>query len=156
MKLDKIKSILDNSNHCPSKWELDNIIWIERLSDPKILIKFLERINFLNSLDIKSKSEKLELNILIELLKDMDEDECLRLLEVNEDKEKHNFIENLARNSAIEILTSNKLSIDTMATTCKLNPTDFILCAKRTQEIINSVRELVIKGESLASDIPGE
>jgi len=155
MKLEKIKSILNNSTIHHSKWELDNIVWVERLSNPIVLFKFLERIDFLNSLNIKSKSEEVELKILLELLEDVDEDKCINLLTVSEDDEKHNFIENLARVSAIEILTSNKLTTDTLTTSCKLNPNDFVLCAKRTQEIINSVREIVIKGENSASNIPG-
>lgn len=155
MKLEKIKSILDNSTIHHNKWELNNIVWVERLSNPIVLAKFLERIDFLNSLNIKSKSEEVELKILLELLEDVDEDKCINLLTVSEDDEKHNFIENLARVSAVEILTSNKLTTDTLSISCKLSPNDFILCAKRTQEIINSVREIVIKGENLASYIPG-
>ena len=38
---------------------------------------------------------------------------------------------------------------------CKLSPNDFILAAKRSQDIINSIRELVIQGETLSDDVAG-
>jgi hypothetical protein len=42
-----------------------------------------------------------------------------------------------------------------MNTACKLSPNDFILCAKRTQDLINAIQGLVIKGETLSSDVAG-
>jgi hypothetical protein len=38
---------------------------------------------------------------------------------------------------------------------CKLSPSDFIITAKRTQDLINSIHELVIQGETLSSDVAG-
>jgi hypothetical protein len=64
------------------------------------------------------------------------------------------IIERLARVSAIEILADNKLSFCTMETTCKLGHNDFILCATRAQELINTVQGMMIKSESLSEDIP--
>jgi hypothetical protein len=85
----------------------------------------------------------------------MDIDECSELLNLNEDASKESFIENLARTSAIEVLTNEKLSFETMTTACKLSPNDFILCAKRTQDLINAIHGLVIKGETLSNDVAG-
>lgn len=155
MKIEDIKKLLSISHECPSKWELDNITWANRHNDSKILLEFLRRIDFLNSLELRSFSQDTELARLLELLEDINQHDAIRLLSKNEEQEKNIFLENLARTSAIEVLTMNKLSFETMETSCKLSPNDFIICAKRTQEIINSVRELVIKGESLSSDIPG-
>lgn len=155
MKIEDIKELLSSSHDSPSKWELDTIIWSDRRSDSKVMLQFLRRIDHLHSLASRSYSQDIELSRLIELLDDMNKEDALEVLSKNEEQEKDTFLENLARTSAIEVLTTNKLSLETMTINCKLNPNDFIMCAKRTQEIINSVRELVIKGESLSSDIPG-
>jgi len=66
-----------------------------------------------------------------------------------------NFIEALARQSALEVLTNGRVGFDTMTITCKLSPTDFILTAKRTQDLISAIQELVIQGETLSNDVAG-
>ena len=92
---------------------------------------------------------------LLELLEDLEEEDCLELINQSEEDAKNLFIENLARTSAIEILTGGKIDFDTMNTACKLSPNDFILCAKRTQDLINAVQGLVVKGETLSMDVAG-
>jgi hypothetical protein len=95
------------------------------------------------------------LGYLLELLEDLEEEDCLELINQSEEDAKNLFIENLARTSAIEILTGGKIDFDTMNTACKLSPNDFILCAKRTQDLINAIHGLVIKGETLSKDVAG-
>ena len=85
----------------------------------------------------------------------MDQIDCERLLSNDDDLAQQNFIENLARRSALEVLTCDKVTFETMNIMCKLAPEDFILTSKRTQDIINSVHELVIQGETLSRDIAG-
>jgi hypothetical protein len=110
----------------------------------------------LQSLKTKaSANEKQELEYLVELLDDLNEDECLELVNKSEEESKNSFIEDLARTSAIEVLTNEKISFETMNTSCKLSPNDFILCAKRTQDLINAIHKLVIKGETLSQDVAG-
>jgi hypothetical protein len=156
MKPEQIKKVLSDIKTCPSKWELDNIIWADRTTNPTVLTKFLYRIEWLMSLpDTLTPNEKLELEILTELLADIDETECANLLNQSEEESKDTFIENLARSSAIEVLTNGKMSFESMTTACKLSPNDFILCAKRTQDIINAIHGLVIKGETLSNDVAG-
>lgn len=155
MKPEKIKKILTYVSNCPSKWELDNIVWHDRGTDPKTLTSFLERIDHLRSKKDASSDEKLELEYLLDLLDDMEEEDCLELLDSNEDTSKDVFIERLARNSAIQVLTNGKMDFETMTMACKLSPNDFILCAKRTQDIINAIHGLVIKGETLSQDVAG-
>jgi hypothetical protein len=92
---------------------------------------------------------------LLELLADLEEEDCLELIDRTEEDAKNSFIENLARTSAIEILTGGKINFETMNTACKLSPNDFILCAKRTQDLINAVQGLVVKGETLSMDVAG-
>ena len=107
------------------------------------------------TLPIAIAEEKQELGYLVELLEELDEEECLELLDKTEEDHKTSFIEDLARTSAIEILTGGKISYESMNTACKLSPTDFILCAKRTQDLINAIQGLVIKGETLSMDVAG-
>lgn len=155
MKIEHIENILSNTTTGLTKWELDTIIYFDRTTNPETLIKFLSRIKFLsNSTDLE-KSESEELTHLLNLLEDLDEDECDELLNRSEEDSKDAFIESLARTSAIEVLTSGRLSYETMHTACKLSPNDFILCAKRTQDLINAIQGLVIKGETLSKDVAG-
>ena len=156
MKLENLDNLLESINECPSKWELDNIIWGERTSNPKVLVEFLKRIDTLRAdADLRSKAELKELEILVELLEDLDESEARSLLNRDDDESKEAYIEDLARISAIEVLSLNRLTFETMTTTCKLSPNDFILCAKRTQDLINAIQGLVIKGETLSRDVSG-
>lgn len=138
----------------PSKWELDNITWNDRASNPNTLVKFLQRITELE-LNHSSTSEAKELEILKELAEELNQEECEALLSNNEEAAKHIFTENLAREGALQTLCNNKISIETMSNMCKLSPEDFILTAKRSQDLINSIRELVIQGETLSNDVAG-
>ena len=156
MKLTQIKNVLPKIVAGPSKWELDSIIYYDRTSNLLTLAKFLTRIQDLQTLKTKATAEeKQELGYLVELLEELDEEECLELLDKTEEDHKTSFIEDLARTSAIEILTGGKISYESMNTACKLSPTDFILCAKRTQDLINAIQGLVIKGETLSMDVAG-
>jgi hypothetical protein len=138
-----------------SRWELDNITWHDRASNPETLISFLERIQFLENIEGRSSKEERELDSLIDLANDLDEEECVQLLSNDDEIVQQTFIENLARTSALEVLTNDRISFETMNTMCKLSPSDFIITAKRTQDLINSIHELVIQGETLSSDVAG-
>jgi hypothetical protein len=150
-----IDSILSNARIGLSRWELDNIIWNDRTSNPKTLYNFLSRIQELSKKSDPTELEKDELEILQELAEDLNEQTCTELLSNDDDVVQQLFIERLARQSAIEVLTAGRVSFETMNTTCKLSPNDFILTAKRTQDLINSIRELVIQGETLSNDVAG-
>ena len=156
MKTTQIKNILSKLVDSPSKWELDSIIYHDRTSNAKTLAKFLKRIQDLQALKTKATAgEQQELEYLLALLDDLDADECLELADQTDEDDKTAFIEDLARTSAIEILTSGRIGFETMNTACKLSPNDFILCAKRTQDLINAVQGLVVKGETLSMDVAG-
>ena len=150
-----IDYLLEVANKGPSKWELDTIIWHDRTTDPKCLVEFLTKIKSLEQKTDKTDFEQKEYDILVELANDLNEEECLELLSDNDEIVQQNFIESLARVSALEVLTRDKVSLETMSLMCKLNPSDFILTSKRTQDIINNVHELVIQGETLSNDVAG-
>jgi hypothetical protein len=139
----------------PSRWELDNIVYNDRATNPETLIKFLTRIQVLQNEYDPDEAMVTELSILEELAEELDQSECLELISNDDDIVRQNFIENLARRGAIEVLCNDKVSAETMSMTCKLSPSDFILTAKRTQDLINSIRELVIQGETLSRDVAG-
>lgn len=155
MKYEQIEKILKNSSKTTSKWELDNIIYYDRTSNPVTLIKFLTRIQNLKNSERLLDSEKEELDKLLDLLSELDYKECLEVINNTEEESKDAFIENLARTSAIEILTKGRIEKETMETACRLSPSDFILSAKRTQDLINAIQSLVIKGENLSNDVAG-
>jgi len=135
----------------PSRWELDNITYSDRTSNPETLKAFLSRIQLLRISDADSA----ELKILEDLANDLDQKECEELLSNSDDMAQQMFIENIARQSALEVLTKDRVSFETMNIMCKLSPSDFILASKRTQDIINSIHELVIQGETLSNDVAG-
>jgi ethanolamine ammonia-lyase large subunit len=155
MKPEHIKNFLSRAAGGPSKWELDTIIWADRTSDLKVLVKFLTRVEELRNKSALTSPEQEELENLLELVADLDKDECEELLDQTEEESKESYLEDLARTSAIEVLTNGKLSFETMNISCRLSPTDFILCAKRTQDLINAIHGLVIKGETLSQDVAG-
>lgn len=155
MKLEDIDKILTKTDTSPSKWEFDNIIYWDRISNPKTLVSFLTRIQTLHDKKDKTVSEEKELSKLLELLDETDYDDCLSMSFTTDDEQKDNYLENLARTNAIQILTLGRIDFNNMETACKLSPNDFILCAKRTQDLINSIQGLVIKGETLSSDVAG-
>ena len=156
MKTTQIKNILSKLNTAPSKWELDSVVYYDRTSNSATMAAFLTRIQDLQSLKTKAGiNEQQELVHLLELLEDLEEEDCLELIDRTEEDHKNSFIEDLARTSAIEILTGGKINFETMNTACKLSPNDFILCAKRTQDLINAVQGLVVKGETLSMDVAG-
>jgi hypothetical protein len=150
-----IDSILSKAQLGISRWELDNIKWSDRASNPKTLFDFLTRIQELESLEKLTDLETQELEILVDLSNDLDEEECINLLSNDDEVVQQNFIEALARQSALEVLTNGRVGFDTMTITCKLSPTDFILTAKRTQDLISAIQELVIQGETLSNDVAG-
>ena len=155
MKPEKIKEILSNIKLGPSKWELDTIVWHDRLSNPNTLVAFLSRIQELQAIEKLAPTQKLELDHLLELLDEIEETDINYLIERSEEEEHDAFIENLAKKSALEVLTLGRVEFETLEISCKLSPTDFILCAKRTQDLLNTISGLVIKGESLSQDVAG-
>lgn len=155
MNTNNIKTILSKITLGTSKWELDNILYHDRTTNLETLYQFLNRIDSLSSKENRSLQESNELKNLLELLEDMNLEDCLNLIDSYEETARDLFIEQLARKSAIELLTNKKISYETMNISCKLSPSDFILCAKRTQDLINSVHSLVIKGETLSKDVAG-
>jgi hypothetical protein len=154
MNLENALKILDNIQNNQSKWELETIKWADRATNPETLKEFLKRIYILTSAD-RNRDEDREYQFLLEMLEELDETECRMLLSNSNEISRDTFIENLARQSALETLSLGKISLESLTKCCKLSPNDFILCAKRTQDLIDAIHGLVIKGENLSRDIAG-
>jgi hypothetical protein len=150
-----VDSLLSLAPLGPSRWELDNIVWSDRTTNPVTLVNFLKRIQDLRATETLSQAEEYELTALEDLSDDLDVHACKALLSGDDETAQQAFIENIARQSALETLCNNQISIETMTAMCKLSPNDFILASKRGQDLINSIRELVIQGETLSDDIAG-
>lgn len=155
----KLKLNIDKllaAGEAPSKWYLDNVVYNDRTTNPETLKSLLKRIRYLQSLSSSvGKEEKEELKFLIEIANELDEKECMHLLSNDDELSQHLYIENLSRRSALEVLCNNKISIETMQEMCKLSPQDFILASKRSQDLINSIQELILQGETLSRDVAG-
>jgi hypothetical protein len=149
MDINKLLDMVSTVN----RWKLDNIVYHDRTTNPQTLVQLLKRIKFLKENGTETDAKELE--ILEDLAKELDEDECIELLTPDEDDQRMQFIEELARKGAIETLCDNKINVETMELLCKLSPNDFILTAKRSQDIINTVKELVVQGETLSQDVAG-
>jgi len=150
-----IDKVLSYQRISKSKWELDTIVWPDRHSDPVVLQNFLNRIKELQSDNNKGSGFDQELDIMLELLSEMNEQDCIELLTNYETVSQEIFIEKMARRSSIEVLTNGKVSYSTMETMCKLSPNDFIMVSKRTQDLLDSIMELVVQGETLSKESAG-
>ena len=125
------------------------------MSNTKTLAAFLDRIQELKSIKKTAADIQRELVYLLELWEEVEQSDIDDLCNRTEEDAKDVFIEELAKVSAIEVITGGKISYETMNTACKLSPNDFILCAKRTQDLLNAIQGLVIKGETLSKDVAG-
>ena len=106
MKPELISEVLSKIKLGPSKWELDTIVWHDRLTNPNTLAKFLARIEELSlSSDRLSSEEHRELEHLLEILEDIDESEIEDLLGRTDTDDRDIFIDELAKKSAIELIS---------------------------------------------------
>lgn len=151
-----VDKLLAAASPGPSKWFLDNVVYHDRLNDPVVLEQFLKRIKSLQELGkTATPTEKEELEILTELANDLKEKECLELLSNDDDAVRQRYIETVARKAALEVLCNNKINLETMEELCKLSPEDFILASKRSQDLMNAIKELILQGETLSQDVAG-
>lgn len=132
----------------PSRWELDSFVYNDRTTNPDTLRSFLLRIQELKN-NCANDNEKTELKILLELAESLDEEECIQLLSNSDDVVQTHYIEKLARLSALEVMSMGRTQLDTLSKMVKLSHSDFILVCKRTQELLDSIRDLAIQGENL-------
>ncbi len=71
-----IDNLLTSSKYKISKWELDNIVYWDRTTNPDTLVKFFKRIKVLEYNQNKSTEENVELEYHLALLSELDFEQC--------------------------------------------------------------------------------
>jgi hypothetical protein len=137
-----------------SEYELKNIVWNGIEYDKKKLIRFVEKYQYLKTLD-ETDEVKEEIQIMDSILKSHNSDNLQKLLQNDLEYSRWATIEKLARKVAIEILLDNKYHSRTFETISNLPIVDYKLVIRRSKELINIINETIAEAEMDTSKIPG-
>jgi hypothetical protein len=137
-----------------SEYELKNIIWNGIEYDKKKLIRFVEKYQYLKTLD-ETDEVKQEIQIMDSILKSHNSDNLQKLLQNDLEYSRWATIEKLARKVAIEVLLDGKYHNHTFETISNLPIVDYKLIIRRSKELINIINETIAEAEMDTSKIPG-
>jgi hypothetical protein len=137
-----------------SEYELKNIIWNGIEYDKKKLIRFVEKYQYLKTLD-ETDEVKEEIQIMDSILKSHNSDNLQKLLQNDLEYSRWATIEKLARKVAIEVLLDGKYHNHTFETISNLPIVDYKLIIRRSKELINIINETIAEAEMDTSKIPG-
>ena len=137
-----------------SEYELKNIIWNGIEYDKKKLIRFVEKYQYLKTLD-ETDEVKEEIQIMDKILKSHNSDNLQKLLQNDLEYSRWATIEKLARKVAIEVLLDGKYHNYTFETISNLPIVDYKLIIRRSKELINIINETIAEAEMDTSKIPG-
>jgi hypothetical protein len=137
-----------------SEYELKNIIWNGIEYDKKKLIRFVEKYQYLKTLD-ETDEIKEEIQIMDSILKSHNSDNLQKLLQNDLEYSRWATIEKLARKVAIEVLLDGKYHNYTFETISNLPIVDYKLIIRRSKELINIINETIAEAEMDTSKIPG-
>jgi hypothetical protein len=137
-----------------SEYELKNIIWNGIEYDKKKLIRFVEKYQYLKTLD-ETDEIKEEIQIMDSILKSHNSDNLQKLLQNDLEYSRWATIEKLARKVAIEVLLDGKYHNYTFETISNLPIVDYKLIIRRSKELINIINETITEAEMDTSKIPG-
>jgi hypothetical protein len=137
-----------------SEYELKNIIWNGIEYDKKKLIRFVEKYQYLKTLD-ETDEIKEEIQIMDSILKSHNSDNLQKLLQNDLEYSRWATIEKLARKVAIEVLLDGKYHNHTFETISNLPIVDYKLIIRRSKELINIINETIAEAEMDTSKIPG-
>jgi hypothetical protein len=137
-----------------SEYELKNIIWNGIEYDKKKLIRFVEKYQYLKTLD-ETDEVKEEIQIMDKILKSHNSDNLQKLLQNDSEYSRWATIEKLARKVAIEVLLDGKYHNYTFETISNLPISDYKLIIRRSKELINIINETIAEAEMDTSKIPG-
>jgi hypothetical protein len=137
-----------------SEYELKNIIWNGIEYDKKKLIRFVEKYQYLKTLD-ETDEIKEEIQIMDSILKSHNSDNLQKLLQNDLEYSRWATIEKLARKVAIEVLLDGKYHNYTFETISNLPIIDYKLIIRRSKELINIINETIAEAEMDTSKIPG-
>jgi hypothetical protein len=137
-----------------SEYELKNIVWNGIEYDKKKLIRFVEKYQYLKTLD-ETDEIKEEIQIMDSILKSHNSDNLQKLLQNDLEYSRWATIEKLARKVAIEVLLDGKYHNYTFETISNLPIVDYKLIIRRSKELINIINETIAEAEMDTSKIPG-
>jgi hypothetical protein len=137
-----------------SEYELKNIVWVGIEYDKKKLIRFVEKYQYLKTLD-ETDEIKEEIQIMDSILKSHNSDNLQKLLQNDLEYSRWATIEKLARKVAIEVLLDGKYHNHTFETISNLPISDYKLIIRRSKELINIINETIAEAEMDTSKIPG-
>ena len=139
----------------PSKYELTYITWSGIEHDKEKLIRLIKRIKKLKFLSFFSKNVKEEREILIDILKNLNQERLRCILDNDDNVSRISIIEKWARIGAIEIVTTNTFSKETYSLISQLPIKDYQLFSKRIQELIKLAKNMSNQEDTLSNNTPG-
>ena len=137
-----------------SEYELKNIVWNGIEYDKKKLIRFIQKYEYLKTLDDNDEVKE-EIQIMDKILQSHNSDNLQKLLQNDLEYSRWATIEKLARKVAIEILLDNKYHSRTFEIISNLPIVDYKLIIRRSKELINIINETTAEAEMDTSKIPG-
>ena len=137
-----------------SEYELKNIVWNGIEYDKKKLIRFIQKYEYLKTLDDNDEVKE-EIQIMDEILQSHNSDNLQKLLQNDLEYSRWATIEKLARKVAIEILLDNKYHNRTFEIISNLPIVDYKLIIRRSKELIKIINETTTEAEMDTSKIPG-
>ena len=130
----------------PSKYELQYVKWNGIEFDKERLIKFNKRLTILRLLSFIPRFNE-EYVIMKDILNLYDIEKLRGLLNNDEHISRVSFIEKWSRIAATDVLLNNVYSRTTFTTISNLPITDYKLIIKRSDEIIDSLKNLTYQKE---------
>ena len=139
----------------PSKYELTYITWSGIEHDREKLIRLIKRVKKLKFLSFFSKNVKEEREILIDILKNLNQERLRCILDNDDNVSRISIIEKWARIGAIEIVTTNTFSKETYSLISQLPIKDYQLFSKRIQELIKLAKNMSNQEDTFSNNTPG-
>lgn len=137
-----------------SEYELKNIIWNGIEYDKKKLIRFVEKYEYLQTIE-QTDEVKEEIQIMDKILQSHNSDNLQKLLQNDLEYSRWATIEKLARKATTEVILDGKYSKSTFETISNLPISDYKLITKRSKELIKIINETIAEAEMDTSKIPG-
>ena len=137
-----------------SEYELKNIVWNGIEYDKKKLIRFVEKYEYLKTIE-QTDEVKEEIQIMDKILQSHNSDNLQKLLQNDLEYSRWATIEKLARKATTEVILDGKYSKNTFETISNLPIADYKLITKRSKELIKIINETIAEAEMDTSKIPG-
>ena len=137
-----------------SEYELKNIVWNGIEYDKKKLIRFVEKYEYLKTIQ-QTDEVKEEIQIMDKILQSHNSDNLQKLLQNDLEYSRWATIEKLARKATTEVILDGKYSKNTFETISNLPISDYKLITKRSKELIKIINETIAEAEMDTSKIPG-